>query len=143
MAASPYGDLNHYTNYFSAAGGGSVTLDYSSTQNSLSMVWGTVDSGATRNLLLNLGGDSISGSQINSLCGNCITNDGNQELYLTITGLNPFKSVTFSDGNANAFEFNVAAVPEPGTWAMMIFGFLGVGFMAYRRKSSVSGFRIA
>ena len=31
-----------------------------------------------------------------------------------------------------------AAVPEPSTWAMMIFGFLGVGFLAYRRKSGVA-----
>jgi hypothetical protein len=30
---------------------------------------------------------------------------------------------------------DVAAVPEPSTWAMMILGFAGVGFMAYRRKS--------
>ncbi len=28
-----------------------------------------------------------------------------------------------------------AAVPEPGTWAMMILGFAGVGFMAYRRRN--------
>jgi hypothetical protein len=28
----------------------------------------------------------------------------------------------------------VTAVPEPSTWAMMILGFLGVGFMAYRRR---------
>jgi hypothetical protein len=28
----------------------------------------------------------------------------------------------------------VAAVPEPSTWAMMILGFAGVGFMAYRRN---------
>ena len=28
----------------------------------------------------------------------------------------------------------VAAVPEPSTWAMMILGFAGVGFMAYCRK---------
>jgi hypothetical protein len=28
-----------------------------------------------------------------------------------------------------------AAVPEPSTWAMMILGFAGVGFMAYRRQS--------
>jgi hypothetical protein len=27
------------------------------------------------------------------------------------------------------------AVPEPSTWAMMIRGFAGVGFMAYRRKA--------
>jgi hypothetical protein len=29
----------------------------------------------------------------------------------------------------------VVAVPEPSTWAMMILGFCGLGFMAYRRKS--------
>ena len=29
-----------------------------------------------------------------------------------------------------------SAVPEPATWAMIIFGFAGIGFMAYRRKSS-------
>lgn len=28
----------------------------------------------------------------------------------------------------------VAAVPEPSTWAMMILGFAGVGFMAYRKR---------
>jgi hypothetical protein len=27
------------------------------------------------------------------------------------------------------------AVPEPSTWAMMILGFAGIGFMAYRRNS--------
>ncbi len=28
-----------------------------------------------------------------------------------------------------------ATVPEPSTWAMLILGFAGIGFMAYRRKS--------
>ncbi|SHK60755.1 PEP-CTERM protein-sorting domain-containing protein [Bradyrhizobium lablabi] len=28
-----------------------------------------------------------------------------------------------------------SSVPEPSTWAMLILGFAGVGFMAYRRKS--------
>ena len=37
----------------------------------------------------------------------------------------------------------VAAVPEPSTWAMMILGFLGVGFMAYRRRQSTPAFRLA
>ena len=27
------------------------------------------------------------------------------------------------------------AVPEPSTWAMLLIGFAGIGFMAYRRKS--------
>jgi hypothetical protein len=30
----------------------------------------------------------------------------------------------------------VPGVPEPSTWAMMILGFAGIGFMAYRRKNS-------
>jgi hypothetical protein len=37
----------------------------------------------------------------------------------------------------------LTAVPEPATWAMMILGFFGIGFMAYRRKSSASGLRLA
>jgi choice-of-anchor C domain-containing protein len=28
-----------------------------------------------------------------------------------------------------------SAVPEPSTWAMMILGFAGIGFLAYRRKN--------
>jgi hypothetical protein len=28
-----------------------------------------------------------------------------------------------------------SAVLEPSTWAMMLLGFAGIGFMAYRRKS--------
>lgn len=40
-------------------------------------------------------------------------------------------------GGATRYLFEgaaVAAVPEASTWAMMILGFAGVGFMAYRRK---------
>jgi hypothetical protein len=33
---------------------------------------------------------------------------------------------------------NVSAVPEPSTWAMMILGFCGVGFIAYRRKNKMA-----
>jgi hypothetical protein len=31
-------------------------------------------------------------------------------------------------------SIQVNAVPEPSTWAMLILGFAGIGFMAYRRK---------
>lgn len=34
------------------------------------------------------------------------------------------------------FVFTVTAVPEPSTWAMMILGFAGVGFLTYRRRQS-------
>jgi hypothetical protein len=32
----------------------------------------------------------------------------------------------------------VAPVPEPSTWAMMILGFIGIGFMAYRKRKSAA-----
>lgn len=35
------------------------------------------------------------------------------------------------------------AVPEPSTWAMMILGFAGVGFMAYRRRNQATALRAA
>jgi hypothetical protein len=38
-------------------------------------------------------------------------------------------------GVDGVFTAAVDAVPEPSTWAMMILGFFGVGFMAYRRRA--------
>jgi len=37
----------------------------------------------------------------------------------------------------------LAAVPEPSTWAMMILGFTGVGYMTYRRRNQSAAFRLA
>ena len=50
----------------------------------------------------------------------------------------PFGLIVASTG-AETFGTGtlIAAVPEPSTWAMMILGFLGVGFMAYRKRTAV------
>jgi len=45
-------------------------------------------------------------------------------------------------GLTRPVDVHVGAVPEPSTWAMLILGFAGIGFMAYRRKSQ-TGFRFA
>ena len=57
--------------------------------------------------------------------------------------------LTFRDlagGNNNIGNLldnvSVSAIPEPSTWAMMIVGFFGLGFVAYRRKTA-SAFRFA
>jgi hypothetical protein len=34
-------------------------------------------------------------------------------------------------------------VPEPATWAMMILGFFGVGFLAYRNRQNREAVRLA
>ena len=45
---------------------------------------------------------------------------------------------TVSGGDTVTVQIGVTAVPEPSTWAMMILGFCGVGFMAYRRKDKLA-----
>lgn len=44
----------------------------------------------------------------------------------------------WNQGLVTGFNDSVSAVPEPSTWAMMILGFSGVGFLAYKRKSKIS-----
>jgi hypothetical protein len=69
------------------------------------------------------GGGQINIENFNSIIGPNVrdqaTNSGSD-----------FASVT----KAGQFTLT-AAVPEPSTWAMMILGFSGLGFMAYRRKN--------
>lgn len=58
----------------------------------------------------------------------------NDDIYNDNTG-----SITFDvTGNAIA-----SPVPEPSTWAMMILGFAGVGFLAYRRRDQTASLRVA
>ena len=40
-----------------------------------------------------------------------------------------------AETTTSEFFLVVAAVPEPSTWAMILLGFAGLGFMAYRRKA--------
>lgn len=57
-------------------------------------------------------------------------------------GLDPDNSTAFvtqvtftGDGVFTGTMTAITAVPEPSTWAMMILGFAGVGFLAYRRRN--------
>jgi choice-of-anchor C domain-containing protein len=53
-------------------------------------------------------------------------------------------TLSFASQDAGAFGAVIggvtisSAVPEPSTWAMMILGFAGVGFMAFRRKNKIA-----
>jgi hypothetical protein len=60
------------------------------------------------------------------------------------TGLYTFDLALFSSENVQLGDVSIQvnAIPEPSTWAMLILGFAGIGFMAYRRKAQ-SGPRLA
>jgi hypothetical protein len=74
---------------------------------------------------------------------------GNPPQFEGFTSDTAFTTITLSDRLPNGwFVFDVttavaSAVPEPSTWAMMILGFCGLGFMAYRRKHSGEAFSMA
>src|SRR5262249_28147872 len=76
--------------------------------------------------------------------------NGNREFTALDIGSAGLTWITLysSDGFSQIKQFEisgvtpVAAVPEPSTWALMVLGFAGVGFMAYRRRNQTT-FNIA
>jgi|SRR5579871_262431 len=59
--------------------------------------------------------------------------------FTYVPGMNSllFAGVPVNDNGDHSIGLDlvsISAIPESSTWAMMILGFLGLGFMAYRRK---------
>jgi hypothetical protein len=84
--------------------------------------------------------DSVTGSQlaaagvfgVNGFGSRTSSND-NQWFNVRDTA-GPIVFFTASS-TKNAFEFDMgSSVPEPSTWAMMILGFVGLGYAAFRRS---------
>jgi hypothetical protein len=83
------------------------------------------------------------------------TVDANGQNFFTVTSINGQLMTDISLTAINGATFEdvrqvrlgggsvVSTVPEPSTWAMMLLGFAGIGFMAYRRNQKGTAFRIA
>ena len=105
-------------------------------RNAFGLYWGSVD---TYNHVTFLNGstvvDTFSGSDILPLLANGGQTDFRSNRYVEFYNMPSFTSVVLGSGG-NAFEIDniTASVPETSTWVMMILGFFGVGFAAYRRK---------
>jgi hypothetical protein len=73
---------------------------------------------------------------------NAATNGGNAAFWDVNSGPSTASFAvngTFIESIPSSNSFQIlgvtSAVPEPSTWAMMLLGFAGIGFMAYRRNS--------
>jgi hypothetical protein len=137
VAAPPFGDA---TAYLAVLGGGSVTgTVVGGTASILQFYVGSVDQ--YNSISFNTGG-TFTGVDFTANNNGCHTAPCSG--LLTFTG--DFQSFTLNS-SGNSFETDnfttfARAVPEPSTWAMMILGFMSVGFLAYRRKGR-STFRFA
>jgi hypothetical protein len=147
--AQPFGTSG---NYLSVLGGGTENVSFSARP-SFSFFWGSIDDFNTITVQTTNGNESFTGTDIATR----FAADGVQATGCqTVTNCNRY--FTFTDGDAgqnitgftisstrNSFELtNISAVPEPATWAMLIVGFLGIGFLSYRKSSRSSNvqFRI-
>jgi hypothetical protein len=126
----------------SVEGGSTEQVVFGSARTSISIYWGSIDGdqGGNNNLnTLTLGSFTLTGADLVALgvgatgTGDQFSSAGNE--LVTITGLPAFTTATFSS-TRNAFEFSIgSAVPEPTTWAMMMLGFAGLGYAAFRRNT--------
>ena len=151
ISATPAGDL---TNYMSILGGKSETLAFATAQTSFGLYWGSID--AYNEVQFLLGNSSVAtyfGNTLNAVPPVGSNGDQFNQLALSTNAYISFSGLTFDkvilSSSGNSFEFdNISygggrtlfqnGIPEPSTWAMMILGFAGVGFMAYRRRSQVA-----
>jgi PEP-CTERM motif len=62
--------------------------------------------------------------------------------FVQLTAFVPSQDVDVITGSVGTVAA-IASVPEPSTWAMMLLGFFGIGFMAYRRKQNGAALRLA
>jgi hypothetical protein len=90
---------------------------------------------------------AVGGSSVTLLEGPTATSYAEDSFTFTGTGSDTL-SISAQTNPSDWFVDDVSlsavtsAVPELSTWAMMILGFFGVGFMAYRRKQSGPSLRV-
>jgi hypothetical protein len=150
-SADPLGDT---LPYMAVAGGGTEQVVFGTARTSISIYWGSIDGNQGGNNNLNTFAITVDGFTLTGadLVAKGATGTGDQTSpagneLITITGLAAFTTATFSSTN-NAFEFALATpvgipgTPEPSTWAMMMLGFAGLGYAAFRRNTKIQALAI-
>ena len=139
--AEPFGDTSRY---LAIQAGQQEVIKFATVQNYFGFLLGSADTYNT--FVFKLGG--VGGLTEGTFTGANLLSPGNGNQFSPLTNgyvnfAGAFDTVIFGSGSNSLEIDNISsAVPEPATWSMMILGFLGVGFMAYRRKG-MSTFRLA
>jgi hypothetical protein len=147
-AATPFNDTTQYASVGSLGAPATSTLLLGGNNNYVGLYWGSIDAYNSLTITDASGDHVVNSTTFSSVLTPAIGNQGaGGSLYINIFADSPITKLTFFSNQA-AFEFDnltVAAVPEASTWAMMILGFLGLGFLGYRKSSRASGsaFRMA
>jgi hypothetical protein len=144
--ATPFGDTSQYVSIGTTPTPGSASLQLPpGTFNYIGLYWGSIDNYNSIEITDTSGITTTINATTYPILNPA---NGNQGLggsaYVNIVDSFAITDVKFNSSQ-QAFEFDnltVAAVPEASTWAMMLLGFLGLGFMGYRRKEN-SAFRLA
>jgi hypothetical protein len=142
--APPIATVGNFLAAGPADGGNDATLLFTTPTSELSFLWGSPDTFNTLSIVTNNEGTLT----FTASSAGVTPPNGDQQFaeYVDFVGTagTMIESITF-ESTSNAFEvsnFAVSGVPEASTWAMMALGFLGLGFLGYR-KSSGTSFRVA
>jgi hypothetical protein len=152
--AAPFGDTTTYASIATSVTPQTATLTISNPANYIGLYWGSIDSYNSMTITDSHGSHTIDSTHFPIL--NPANGDRglNGSAYVNIFDYgDAITSVSFTSGQ-KAFEFDnltvaqlrgsfTGGVPEPSTWAMLILGFCGVGFIAYRRKQPSQAFRFS
>lgn len=144
----PFADIpkGNVLSFLAVEAAQSATLTFTTALSYLSFLWGSPDTYNQLTVNTNWGSHSFDVANLSF----AVTNGDqtfSQSVEFFASAGEVIQSITFyNNPNINSFEvanFTVTAVPEPATWAMMLLGFAGLGFAAYRRKSAGRAVRLA
>ena len=129
FALAPEGDTTNYL-----FGEGQATVTFPKALTSFDFYWGSID---TWNSITLSNGATIDGTTSQMELGIAGKPNSSQSLWVKVTSDTPFTSFTVNSTQP-AFEFDMATIPESSTWAMMMLGFAGLGYAAFRRTGKSS-----